>query len=396
MSTRIIRPSTSPSFPDPGVTHNISARVFAAARTHAQVQTGTGTFDFTVGVDGTLQQIMDQSTAALAGRRVRVPSGVWTGPNNAGLTGLNKDYGNVTVVFEPGSILRGASGIEMYGQIRNLHFEGSGSVQGDGTYVFSEGIIIDANRLDKGSNGLPCANISVDGLTVEPIPGTVALQRGGITIWGGDLITIKNTTIHDCASNAFAGFGSASSGISVGHARRVAAAGSPRLLIENNHIYNVLEIQDGESADRNGIILDLFHGDFTLYADRLIGDVHVLGNDIHDVSGRGIQLLCAGVSDSAVTVNGNQVHGQWARRLGGSNPETAIGGYGAGTAGYVLCSFNTVTFDPGNGGKAAYNFISFDGDGPGVLGSNNHVIGTGTAIAWSNSRTNTPPAGFVT
>jgi hypothetical protein len=74
---------------------------------------------------------------------------------------------------------------------------------------------------------------------------------------------------------------------------------------------------------------------------------------------------------------------------------TGIGGYGAGTCANVVISDNTVTFDPGNGGLPAYWVFSFDGDGPGVFGSNNHVIGSGTAVQWENSRTNTPPAGFI-
>lgn len=403
MTTRVVRPPTSPTFviPPPPEVHNIASRTNVGVFSGAPIgHSSPGTFDFTVGVDGTLQQIMDQSTAALTNKRVRIPSGtVWTGPNGAALSGLNKDYGGCTVVWDNGAVVRGGSGIEMYGSCRNLTLQcltpGGGHVQGDGTYVFSEGIIIDATRGDKGADGAPCHHIVIDGLTVEPTPGTGALQRNGIALWAGDMLTIKNCTIHDCASNAFAGFGSAGSGISCGVSRRTPGAGSPRVLIDNNHIYNVLEIQDGVSADRNGIILDIYHGNFAKYPDYLIGDVVISNNDIHDVSGRGIQDLCGGLSDALVSILGNQVHGQWARRLGGSAPETGIGGYGAGTCGNVIISNNTVTVDPGNGGKPCYYVISFDGDGPGVFGSNNHIIGGGF-VAWDSSRTNTPPAGFIT
>ncbi len=72
------------------------------------------------------------------------------------------------------------------------------------------------------------------------------------------------------------------------------------------------------------------------------------------MSGRGIHVLCGSLSDSQVTITGNEVYGQWARRLGTDpyqgNPKTAIGGYGVNLGSNVICSNNTVTFDSGNGG----------------------------------------------
>jgi hypothetical protein len=394
-----------------------------------------GTFDFTVGVDGTLQQILSLSTATLANKRVRVPPGVWfddnfgPGGGPAHLYFLNKDFGNVTVVVEAGATLRSSgSGVEMFGQIRNIHFEGPGTIEGNGTHYYSEGFFIDGNRLDKGADfvmiggepfALPCYNISVDGLTIQPQAGTGSLQRNGLGVWGGDLVTLKNNTVHDCGGNTNHDYNGAGSGISCGHMKRVTAIpvvpGVPRVVIDNNHIYNVLETVEGVSADRNGIILDLYQGwdwngtqniphfDAAGNPYFLIGDTVISNNNIHDVSGRGIQLLCGGMfPDGRVSILSNSVSGQWARRLdhptnpGLGNPKTAIGGYGVGVCDNVICSDNTVTKDAGNGNKPSYYFTSFNaGNGVGVLGSNNHMIGAGSYVQWEASPTDTPPAGFI-
>jgi PKD repeat protein len=364
---------------------------------------GGGTPDYVVGVNGSLQQILDLPTSQLANRRILVPTGLWLGGDH-GVWIVNKDFGGVVVEFQSGAILRGpgTSGIELYGSSRNITLTGPGKIQGNGGNTVSEGIFISSVQPGKGGDTNPGGNITIDGLTIEPTPGTGSLQRNGIGIWGCDWVTVRNCTIHDASSNAAFGFGGAGSGISIGAARRgVAGSGQYHVLLENNHVYNQLMVQDGPSADRNGIIFDLFQmdGGFQnfagLYSDRLIGECMIRNNDIHDVSGRGIQILFGGQPDTRINILNNQVHGQWARDLGGSDPQTAIGGNGSGVCENIVCSNNTVTRDSGNGNKPAYFFFDFN-PGTGVTGQNNHLIGGGLAYDWHNSPGTAPPAGFIT
>jgi PKD repeat protein len=347
------------------------------------------TADFTVSGSLTLQQIVDNN-ANLAGKTIRVPAGTW----NCGsyiLSAVNRNFGGCQIVCDPAAILRGSSGVELYGQILGLTWCG-GIFEIDGTNVVGEGVMIDSTRSDKGANGNAGGRITFDNVTIRPQPGTGSIQRNGLAIWGCDLITVRYCTIHDCASNSAFGFGGAGSGISIGHGRRLADAGQTRVLIDHNLIYNCLMIQDGPSADRNGIILDLYQSDGTVYSDRLTGPTIISNNEIHDVSGRGIQILRGGMSDSLVTITNNFVHGRFADDLGQaigntSSPVCGIGGYGGGQQGNILCTNNTVT---PYGGHSSYEFLSFDGDGPGVLGSGNH----GLPVVFENSRTNSPPSGF--
>lgn len=374
--------------------------------THSIVITsgGTGgTPDYVVGVNGTLQQLLELPYAQLAGKRILVPSGLWVDNiNGHAVYIVNKDFGGLVVEFASGAILRGAvvSGIEMYGQILNLTLTGPGKVQGNGGNTNTEGIIIDSTRGDKGANGQPMGNITIDGLTVEPTPGTGSIQRNGIALWGGDKLTVRNCTIHDAASNAAYGFGGAGSGLSIGRGRRLDTFGGQRVLLENNHIYNMLVVQDSDSADRNGIIMDLWQSDGGgVYADRVIGSVMIRNNNIHDVAGRAIQILRGGLTDSQINVLNNSVSGQWARRLFDpstgdfSQPATAIGGYGAGVHGNLVISNNTVVTDSGNSNKPAYRVDNFDGPvtPAGVSGVGN----VGNRAEFYASPTNVVPAGFM-
>ncbi|PYS90501.1 MAG: hypothetical protein DMF62_04880 [Acidobacteria bacterium] len=384
------------------------------AKTHSIVigaGGGTGgTPDYVVGVNGSLQQILELPYSSIAGKRVLVPSGTWNGPTGAGILFYNKDFGNVIVEFQSGGILRGpgGSGVEFYGGCRNLTLVGPGKIQALGNSTNAEGIYQDASRTNNGSptNGLPGGNITVDGLTVEPIPGSGVIGRNGVAFWSCDKIIIRNCTIHDASGNAAYGFGGAGSGISIGQGWRWDSNGGERVLIENNHVYNQLASDGNPSADRNGIILDLYHsvgnfGDFsTIYGNHIIGSVMIRNNNIHDVSGRGIQILFAGLPDSPIYVDNNTISGQWARYLGPepgsgnfSDPQTGIGGNGRGVHSNVVVTNNTVVDDPA---QVHPSFFFFDfNTSPGVTGSNNHLVGGGF-VDWHNSPGTSPPAGFIT
>ncbi len=372
-----------------------SAAVVMAAFTAAGTGSVTTTYDYIIPTTiATLQALLDLPAGQLAGKKANIIAGTYTwGFAVADVRG-GKDFGGLEVYANSGAVMRGTTGIEMYGGFSNISFTGFGVVEVDGTFVFGEGVQIDSTRTDKGANGGVVDNITFDGWTFRPQSGTGSIQRNGIAIWGADRVTVKNCTVDRAASNAFAGFGSAGSLISIGHSRRSSAPGSPRVIIQNNTLTNALTIQDGPSADRNGIILDLYHGDGGgLYADRAVGAILIDNNHITNVDGRGIQLLYCGMNDSPVTVSNNTVDGTWARNLGGSAPETAIGGYGGGrNEGNITCTNNVVVTDGGNGDKPAYKFISFDAGGAiGVLGSGN----SGNRVEFEASPTNTPPANFL-
>jgi len=355
----------------------------------------TATPDFTVTAGtgaGSLQSIIDGNN--VAGKTIRIPAGTYNCGSNI-LYAVNKNFGGVQIVADPAAIIRGTSGIELYGQILGLTWCG-GIIEVNGTFVNGEGVMIDSNRTDKGANGNAGGRITFDNVTIRPQTGTGNIQRNGMAIWGCDLVTVRYCTIHHAGSNAAYGFGGAGSGISIGHGRRLPDAGATRILIDRNVIYNIDMIQNGPSADRNGIILDLLHsgdGQTAPYSDRIIGNVVVSNNEVYNVSGRGIHCLRGGHTDSLVTISNNYVHGYFANDLGQaigntSTPVCGIGGYGSGQEGNVLCNNNIVT---PYGGHNCYQFDNFDGDGPGVLGSGN----TGLPVVFNNSRTNTPPSGFA-
>lgn len=352
------------------------------------------TFDYTVGVDGTLQHIVD--TQVLTNKVILVPAGTHT--DSIILTKTNFNFAGLRIYLDAGAILDGDQGFILYGQILDLRVDGPGIIQVDGSNVVGEGFYVDANRTDMGANGNAAGRIIVDGVEVRPRPGTGSIQRNGINIWGADLFQITNTHVHHAAGNAAFGFGGAGSGISCGKAKRLAASGTIRALIAANKVHDMFQTADGDSADRNGIILDLFHSEGgSLHSDYLIGDVVIDSNEVYDVDGRGIQILRAGLTDSRIIVTNNFVHGVFGQHLGQfggpevSEPVCGIGGYGAGMHGNVVCSNNTVSTPPA--GVAAYKFLSFDGavTPAGVTGSGN----SGTPVVFSASATDSAPAGFA-
>lgn len=297
----------------------------------------SGPADYVVGVDGTLQQIVD--TKPLAGKVIAVP-GVQTVGGYA-LNTRGKDFGGCVIRIE--GVLRSALGIQMLGYAGNVTITG-GVIETDGNEVFGEGIIIDATR-----DGNRCENIVIDGVTVRPIAGTGSIQRNGIAIWGGGgRIIVRGCDISQVAGNAYGGPGSAGSGISIGHARH-SPAGGDMILVENNRVYNITVTRDGPADDRNGIILDqLMCGwdgsRWAVYPDALQGPVVVRGNTITDVAGRGIHAFGAGTSSAPVTIDGNTVSGRYAYALGGSDPKCGIGGNGLGIGSmqHIAVTGNTV------------------------------------------------------
>jgi len=362
---------------------------------------GGGTPDYVVGVNGSLSQILNLSTSQLAGRLVLIPSGLWNDDNWY----LNKDFGGVRVEWAAGAILRnpGGSGMEFYGACKNITLFGPGVVEAAGSNTNAEGIYGDGSRSNRGgSTSGPSGNIVVDGLTVRPIPGTGKIGRNGIAFWNGDNFVVRNCIIRDASGNAAYGFGGAGSGISIGRswAGVGGGLGGFRILLENNQVYNQIQDDGNPSADRNGIIIDLWHSDGNgLYSNRSVGPIMIRNNLVENVSGRGIQILRSSWSDSPVSILSNTVRPAWANFLGPSpddghfsEPLTAIGGYGwmgSFGGGSVTCSFNTVIDDPSNG-LPAYKFVSFH-TSPGVTGQGN----VGSGVVFDGSPGSSPPPGFM-
>jgi len=324
-----------------------------------------GNYDVVVGTHGTLQQLVDRAEALQGEWKIGVPSGVWNGR----LYMVNKPFKKLQIFLEEGAVIRGTSGIEGYGQIENFRVTTTAArkafIEAAGNDVFGEGIFIDSTRGDKGANGMSAGNIVIENIVVRPISGTGIIQRNGVGIWGADKVEVVGCEIHHAAGNAIFGYNTAGSLISIGHSitnTRVPAK-PYACRLENNKLYNA-EITDGQdSADRNGIILDLYHGDHGgAYGDRAHGPVLIKGNDIKDVAGRGIQVLIAGEADSPVTVDSNKVSGRYAYGLGNDphqgNPKVAIGGYGAGFSRGPTVTNNTVDTSQG-AGKAAYGWEGF-------------------------------------
>jgi len=356
-----------------------------------------GDYDVVVGRDGTLQQLVDRPEALQHAWKIGVPSGAWQG-----LYMLNKLFKGLYIFLEDGARLTGDSGIEGYGSIENFRLSCNprrAFVEPVGNKVVGEGIFFDSTRNDKtGTRGDPSGGaITIENVVVQPRPGTGNIQRNGIGIWGMDKVTVIGVEVHHAAGNAAFGYGSAGSLISIGHARRnTRVQGQYACLLRGNLLHHAEITADGDSADRNGIILDLFHADGGgIYGDRVQGPILIEDNLINDVAGRGIQILRAGQPDSPVLVQKNRVSGRYAYGLGNDpnegNPKSAIAGYGGGQCSSVTVKDNEVNTSQG-AGKPAYQFESFDGgDGSGVKGTGNK----GTPANFYNSPTNSPPSGFT-
>jgi hypothetical protein len=351
-----------------------------------------GVTDFLVGRDGSLQSIIQ--TRDIANKVIRVPSGV----HDAGWNSLrlnNFDFRGAKIVLDNGAVLRSTEGMHCYGELRNLFLLSyGGRIETDASRIHGDGLYFDATRIDMGANGKPLYNIWIQGLTVRPIPGTGnIIQRGGITLWGGDCVTVIGCDVQWCSGNAFMGENSAASGMSFGRSRQAQAvtpAHGARWLVSNNLIGNQRQMRDGDAADRNGIILDLWSGEISSARnDYMRGETRITDNEIFDVDGRGIHVLVGGMVDAPIIISGNRVHGDIARGLGPSGPKCGIGGYGAGIASNLIVSDNDCSKI--TSGVNGFEFWSFDGHGgPGVTGKGNK----GT-VRFSNSRGNTPPSGFI-
>jgi pectate lyase len=348
-----------------------------------------------VPAQGSLQTVADQ---AVGGDTIYVTGTVTTSGKILDLKNRNNGTGVITIIGNPGSILRGGtSGIEGYGSCRGWTFQNL-NVEVDGGAFFGEGFYIGGMRTDQGGDGLGCANIRIIGCKVRPISGTGTVQRNGIAVWGGDVIEVFGCDVSDCGYNDLGFPGGAGSGISIGqtigNTSYSSWANGTRVWVHDNLIRNVIGPGTG-SYDRNGIILDLFHGapGSPLYANRMVGATLIDNNNIADCEGRGIQLLVAGAADSRVTVSNNVVSGSIATNLAGSEPIAAIGGYGDGRCGNVFVNTNNTSGM--TAGPAAYKFISFDASMDasiiGVHGSGN----IGSPVVFESSATNTPPAGFT-
>jgi hypothetical protein len=217
-------------------------------------------------------------------------------------------------------------------------------------------------------------------LDVGPIPGTGIVARAGVSAWHCDLVEFVGNDIHECSGTA-EGFNGAASGVSLGHSAASSHSWPRRFVVARNRIWQQLA-SPGEqaSADRNGIIFDLFHGAVGgggEFANRAHGAVYIEDNEIFNVEGRGIHLLCAGTPDSPVHINRNKIHGYYATNLGHSGPKCGIGGYGDNSTGLAIVNDNDVT---PHGANPTYDFQAFR---HGVSGSGNRRHGgpTGSAPA---------------
>ncbi len=368
----------------------------------------TGGTTWQVPAQGSLQAVAD---LAVAGDTIYVTGTVQA--SGTILRIINRDNGNnpISVIGNPGNILRGGtggSGIEGYGSNRgwlfqNLNIEISGgnnlAPQPDGQpynghNYYGECFYFAGERTTYGGDGLGCTNIRIIGCTGRPIAGTGSVQRHGAAVWGAGTVEIGNCDFSDCGYNDNGFSGGAASGISVG---RSIASNSPtlsngaRVWIHGNKIRNV-KGPGTSSDDRNGIIMDIYHGwtsgPNAFWSNREHGAVIIEANDIANCEGRGIQLLCAGTDDSPVYVRNNLVRAPIATNLGPSAPDTGIGGYGVGLCSNIHVDTNDVTVSSGH---KAYYFISFNGgNGSGVTGSGN----IGTPVVFDGSPGNSPPAGF--
>ncbi len=327
-----------------------------------------------VPAQGTLQQVAD---AAQPGDTIEVSGTLDYGGHALYLINRNNGANPITVIGQPGNLIRssGGCGILGYGSNRgwtfqNLNIQVSGGNNGgpydSGNNYYGEGIYLAGDRFDDGADGAGCANIRVLGCNISAMPGTGSIQRHCVALWGGDVLEVGNCDLQGPSGwndNGF--FGGAASGISIGRSVGSAATSSlsngSRIWIHDNLIRNVYG-PGTSSADRNGIIMDLLHGWLDspnrFYPDRSVGAIVIHNNDIANCEGRGIQILCAGAADSQLTISNNLVRAPIATNLGGSEPIAGIGGYGVGICGNVICDNNDVTV---SGSAYAYHFFDFNG-----------------------------------
>lgn len=366
----------------------------------------SGGNDYEVSLTWPLQRILDLKPK---GKKIHAGAGLYTSSDASLLLAAATvlDFEGTSVIAEPGAIFRGWSGFEGYGAIRNLYFLGAGTVETNGGNEYGEGMFFDSLRNDKvglplgGPPAPPSGGLVIDGWTVRPIAGSDAVGRTGMGFWGGYGCAIRNVNIGNVGGKRYLDYNGAASGISCGHGRQ--AAGQPAfqglaLLIENFVIHDVVDVHGGiPVADDNGVILDLWQADWNgPYPDRVHSPTVIRNGDVSNVGGRGVHIFWGGMSDSLVTVDNVWVHGYWATTLGTDpnvgNPKCGIGGYGAGQAGNVIvrnCTVDPPTAD--NGNLPAYRFDNFNGDGPGVFGTNNK----GNRAQFSASRGDVAPAGFL-
>lgn len=348
---------------------------------------GGGGATWQVPLQGSLQSVVD---GAAPGDTIFV-SGLVT-VSGKGLVIANRRNGDapITIYGNAGSVLRcSESGIEGFGSNRGWVLQNL-NIEVDGSSYYGEGIYFHGGRTDFGGDGQGASDIRVLGCKVRPISGTGSVQRNGIAVWGADVVEIADCDVADAAYNDLGFFGGAGSGIScgemIGQSSRPSLPNGARLWIHDNTI-NGMAGPGTASADRNGIILDLFQSQGSgLYPNRLHGLVIIEGNDISDCEGRGIENGWGGTTDTQIRVLNNTVHGTIASNLGGSDPVAAIGGYGGTIHGNMVVSGNAVTATLG--GASAYKFIDFP---LGVTGSGN----SGSPVVFENSPTNTAPVGFT-
>jgi hypothetical protein len=297
-----------------------------------------------VPAQGSLQTVVN---ASVAGDSIYITGTVTAGGKTLEIINRNNGTNPISIIGNPGSILRGYSGIEGFGSNRGWLFQNL-TIEVDPSNYYGEGIYLDGTRFDNGGDGAGIANIRVMGCTIRPTGGsTNRIQRSGISLWGGgNGIEIGNNDIQGCGYNDNGFLGGAGSGISCGHSRTVAGSAplsnGHSLWIHHNRVRDVTGPGTG-SYDRNALILDIYHGWI----------------------------------DSRAPIASN---------LAGSEPICGIGGYGVGVAGNITCSNNDVTVSPG---AAAYKFVAFSEFG-GVTGSGN----IGGPVVFDSSPGSSPPVGF--
>ena len=359
-------------------------------------------FDYVVGRDGTLQQIID--TRPIAGKAILVPAGVHDSGSNPVLSLDSPGLMDCAIVGEQGSVLRGRSGIEILGYVAALQLHGL-RIEPDPQWMYAEGVYIDCarGRVNQGGGAIVVSRCSV----WAQRPGVVA--RNGINVWGVGLLWVYGCEVVRVARTLDNGqFGGAGSAFSIGETRQFPWLGgygehaAYRVLVEQCVSTDIGIGED--SADKNHLILDRYAGspDGGLRSDYMRGATMVRDCDFHNAWGRGVQVLMGGVQDAPVYVERINVSGYWAEHLGQNagrtdgQPRTAIGGYGAGLCGSLSVS-DCVVSGANTTNLPAYRFDNFDGPGVGVIGSGNR--GNRAEFNASNGAGHWPgnqvPAGFL-
>lgn len=334
-------------------------------------------YDYAVGRDGSLQDILTQRDTA--GKSVWVPRGVYGDGFNLGNAG--KDFGRCTVVFEDGCVFRGAKPFVSYGFTRGLKLVAADPlawwyVEPDPQDPYAEGIIF-----DRGG----CDNVWIEGVQIAPVAGVSA--RNGIAVWHCSNVTVSRVRVSRVARTLYGGdFGGAGSAISIGAMTDHGVgpmwrSDGAQLVIEDFSCWDIGD-PTGTSADMNAVIIDLGDSDGNApRPDRVRGPRLIRRGVVDNVRGRAVQILRASMLDSPITIEGVKVTGPWGRGLGqfagrtDGEPRCAIGGYGAGFAQILTVKDCSVSTDAGNGNGSdlpAYKFQNFDGAGAvGILGSGN-------------------------